>query len=153
VKKNWWWIWTVERPAAFGDWLWLMLVVLPADFLNRLTVRKVIAFIPVVILIVAFAHNIPLPAEILFLGDALAYFDVLTIVFLLAAIARAGIIVHFVRQLAWSTVRRLATAITSMTPRADVRHRRAIAGSLKRLLRHVKEQDDECDPLGWGVPA
>src|SRR5215472_5276504 len=85
MKKNWWWTWTVERPAAFGDWLWLMLVVLPADLLNRLTVRKAIAFIPVVVLILAFAHNIPLPPEILFLGDALAYFDVLTIIFLLAA--------------------------------------------------------------------
>jgi hypothetical protein len=31
---------TVERPAAFGDWLWMVFVVEFADFLNRLTPRR-----------------------------------------------------------------------------------------------------------------
>jgi hypothetical protein len=153
MKKNWWWRWTVERPAAFGDWLWLVLVVQPANFLNRLTLRKVIAFIPVVILIVAFAHNIPLPAEVLFLGDALAYLDILTIVFLVTAIARAGTVLYFVRQMVGNAARRLAKAIAPIARRADSRHRRANTAALKRLIRHMKKKDDDYGPLIWGVPA
>jgi hypothetical protein len=149
MKKNWWRRWTVERPAAFGDWLRLVLVVLPADFLNKLTVRKVIALIPVAILLVAFAQHIPLPPEIVFFGDALAYLDILTIVFVLAAIARAGAILYFVRQMAESIAHRLAKAIMPMVRRADSRHRRAV-GALRRRL---KKQDDEQGPISWGVPA
>jgi hypothetical protein len=152
MKKSWWWRWTVERPAAFGDWLRLMLVVLPADFLNRLTVRKIIALIPLAILIIAFAHHVPLPPEIVFLGDALAYLDILTIVLVLAAIARAGAILYFVRQLGENTAHRLARAIMPMVRRADSRHRRAV-GALKRLARHLKKHDDEHGPISWGVPA
>ena len=42
---------TYEVPLAIGDALWEVLVVQLAALLDRLTVRKVIAFIPVVILI------------------------------------------------------------------------------------------------------
>jgi hypothetical protein len=153
MKKNWWWRWTVERPAAFGDLLWLVLVVQPADFLNRLTLRKVIAFIPVVILIIAFAHNILLPPQILFLGDALAYLDILTIVFFVTAIARAGAVLYFARQIFGDAARGLAKAIAPIARRADSRHRRANTGALKRLIGNMKKKDDECGPLGWGVPA
>ena len=154
MKKNWWWRWTVERPAAFGDWFWLVLVVLPADFLDRLTLRKIIAFVPVVILAIAFAHNIPLPPEILFLGDALAYLDILTIVFLLAAIGRAGAILYFVRQVVGNTARALAKALMPAIRRADFRHRRGNGAiTRKRLLGSLKKPDDDCGPLHWGVPA
>ena len=154
MKKNWWWRWTVERPAAFGDWLWLMLVVLPADFLDRLTFRKIIAFLPIVILAIAFAHNIPPPPEILFLGDALAYLDMLTILFLLAAIGRAGAILYFVRQMVGHAARGLAKALMPAFPRADSRHRRANrAIGRKRLFGRSKQLDDDCGPLPWGVPA
>jgi len=154
MKKNWWQRWTVERPAAFGDWLWLVLVVLPAEWLDRLTIRKIIAFIPVVILVIAFAHNIPLPPEILFLGDALAYLDMLTLLFLLAAIGRAGAILYLVRQMAGSAARALAKALTPAIRRVDFRHRRAghTAGR-NRLLGPSKKSDDERGAGLWGVPA
>jgi hypothetical protein len=46
MKKNWWWRWTVERPAAFGDWLWLVLVVQPANFLRmRLLTSRLIPWV------------------------------------------------------------------------------------------------------------
>jgi hypothetical protein len=153
MKNDWWWRWTVERPAAFGDWLWLVLVLQPANFLNRLTLRKVIAFIPVVILIVAYAHNFPLPPEVLFLGDALAYLDVLTILFLVTAIARSGAALYFVRQMVGNAARRLAKAIAPIARRADSRHRRTNTGALRRLIRDMKKKDDEHGPLSWGVPA
>jgi hypothetical protein len=67
--KPFWRKWTVDRPAALGDWLWQVLVVELAAHLDRLTWRQVIAFVPVLILLVAYAHNIPLPPEGLLVGD------------------------------------------------------------------------------------
>jgi hypothetical protein len=154
MKKNWWRRWTVDRPAAFGDWLWLVLVVLPAELLDRLTWRKIIAFVPVVILAIAFAHNIPLPPEILFLGDALAYLDMLTILFLLAAIGRAGAVLYFVRRIAGKAAGGLAKALAPALRRADSRHRRANgAGGRKRLFGRASKPKDDCGLPPWGVPA
>jgi hypothetical protein len=100
----------------------------------------------VVILIVAFAHNIPLPAENLFLGDALAYLDILTILCLVTAIARA-------RQMVGNAARRLAKALVPIAPRTGSRHRRANTSALRSLIRDMKKKYDEHGPLSWGVPA
>ena len=59
--KRLWQTWTIDKPAAFGNWLYQTLVVELAALLDRLTLRQVIAFIPVVILIFAYGHSIPLP--------------------------------------------------------------------------------------------
>ena len=48
-----WQKWTIDKPAALGDWLWDVFVVQLAALLDKLTLRKVIALIPLVILIVA----------------------------------------------------------------------------------------------------
>jgi len=37
--KALWQKWTIDRPAALGDWLWDVLVVQLAAFLDRLTLR------------------------------------------------------------------------------------------------------------------
>jgi hypothetical protein len=59
--KRFWRKWMVDKPAAFGGGLWDVLVVQFAAFLGRLTAREVIAFIPVLILVLAYAHSIPIP--------------------------------------------------------------------------------------------
>src|SRR4051812_44834453 len=63
--KQLWKTWTIDKPAAFGVLLWDVLVVRFAAFLDRLTVRRVIAFIPVLILGLAYAHSIPIPPELM----------------------------------------------------------------------------------------
>jgi hypothetical protein len=154
IKKSWWWTWTVERPAAFGDWLWLILVVLPAEFLDRLTLRKVIAFLPLAIFAIAFAHNIPLPPEVVFVGDALAYLDILTILFLLTAIGRAGTLLYFVRQAVGSMARWLAQTLPVMVRRSDSRHSRARRESGRKCLsRWFGRSEDDGVPLVWGALA
>ena len=52
--KAFWRKWTIDKPAAFGDLLWDVLVVQLAAMLDRVTLRDVIAFIPVVILVLAY---------------------------------------------------------------------------------------------------
>src|ERR1700742_258411 len=98
--KRLWREWTIDRPAAFGDWLYQMLVVELAALLDRLTLRQVIAFIPVVILVIAYAHSIPLPPELMLVGDLLAYLDIFSILLLLSVIGRVSAILHVVRRMA-----------------------------------------------------
>src|ERR1700733_2117795 len=125
-----WRTWTIDKPAALGDWLWEILVVELAAFLDRLTLRQVIAFIPVVILIVAYAHSIPLPPELVLVGDLLAYIDVFSMILLLSLLGRAATILYVVRQAAEQLLRLASHARTKL--RADSRHRRAGSARTRR---------------------
>ena len=51
--KALWQKWTIDKPAAFGEMLWDVLVVQFAAFLDKLTLRRIIALIPVVVVILA----------------------------------------------------------------------------------------------------
>src|SRR5258707_15200402 len=96
--KAFWQKWTIDKPAAFGDLLWDVLVVQLAALLGRVTVRDIIAFIPVVILVWAYAHHIPLPPELMLLGDLLAYIDIFSVLFLLGVLSRIATIVFILKQ-------------------------------------------------------
>jgi hypothetical protein len=149
--KQMWRKWTIDRLAAFGDRLWEMLVVEPAAFLDRLTLRQVIAFIPVVILVVAYAHSIPIPPELLLVGDVLAYIDIFSIILLLSLIGRAAPILYVVR-LAAQHLLELARQARAGLRRPDLRHRRA--GGARKPRRSIvrAEKDDDHAPsygMAW----
>ncbi|PDT77269.1 hypothetical protein [Bradyrhizobium sp. C9] len=148
-KRNWrqfwqtfWQTWTIDKPAALGDWLWLVLVVELAALLDRLTLRKLIALIPVVILIGAYLHRIPLPPELMLVGDVLAYIDVFSMVFLIGLFTRVATVMAVVRQViefAQSLARRVPMALR----RFDTRHRRARDSARRRRLSGARTDDDE----------
>ena len=46
MKHGLWRKWTVDKPAAFGDWLWDVFVVELAAALDRVTLRDVVASSP-----------------------------------------------------------------------------------------------------------
>jgi hypothetical protein len=142
VWKQIWRKWTIDKPAAFGDWLWEMFVVELAAFLDRLTLRQVIAFIPVAILIVAYAHSIPIPPELVLVGDMLAYLDIFSIILLLGLIGRAATILFVVRQ-ATEHLLELVRHAHMRLRHPDSRHRRA-GGARKprRLIVRAKKDDD-----------
>ncbi len=96
--KMLWQIWTIDKPAKLGDWLWDVLVVQFAAWLDRLTVRQVIAFIPVVILLLAYGHNIPIPPEFMLVGDVLAYLDIFSVLLLVGILSRVSTILFVVKQ-------------------------------------------------------
>jgi hypothetical protein len=141
--KELWKKWTIDKPAALGDWLWDVFVVQLAAILDKLTLRQVIAFIPVVILILAYAHSIPLPPELVLLGDLLAYIDIFSLLFLLALLSRVATVVFIMKQaiaLAASLVSRLREGMQ----RLDYRHRReGGAKNRKRMTDRTKNNDDE----------
>ena len=98
--KQLWKKWTLDKPAAFGDLLWEVFVVQLAAFLDRLTLRQIIAFIPVLILVLAYAHSIPIPPELMLIGDVLAYIDIYSAIFLLGIMSRAATILFTLKQTA-----------------------------------------------------
>jgi hypothetical protein len=88
--------------------------------LDRLTLRQVIAFIPVVILVFAYAHSIPLPPELLLVGDLLAYLDIFSILLLLSVVGRVSAILYFVRRVLEQAVGFARLAGTKLR-RSDIR--------------------------------
>jgi hypothetical protein len=150
--KAFWRKWTIDKPAAFGDLLWDVLVVQLAALLDRVTLRDIIAFIPVVILVWAYAHHIPLPPELMLVGDLLAYIDIFSVFFLLGVLSRIATIVFIVRQ-ARARVAGLASSLFKRMQ--DLRHRREVrTRNRKRLTGFARDDDDEgAVGFGWAWQA
>ena len=138
-----WKKWTIDKPAAFGDLLWEIFVVQLAAFLDRLTLRQVIAFIPVVALIVAYAHQVPVSPALMLLGDLLAYIDIFAVIFLLSIVGRVTTVWLFAKQAADHAVK-LAGRVMVCAQRFDPRRQReGGARRRKRLTGRTKRDDDE----------
>jgi hypothetical protein len=141
--KALWKKWTIDKPAILGDWLWDVFVVQLAAFLDRLTLRRTIAFIPVIILVLAYYHSIPIPPELMFAGDLLAYIDIFSVLLLLGVLSRVTTILFIIKQ---TTARfaRLASSLMTEARRLDSRHRRERGtNGRKRLTSRPKKSDDE----------
>ncbi|TYL84679.1 hypothetical protein [Bradyrhizobium cytisi] len=147
--KQWWRRWTYEVPLAIGDALWEVLVVQLAALLDRLTVRKVIAFIPVVILIAAYYHSIPIPPELMLIGDFLAYIDIFSVLFLLGVLSRITTILFVVKQAA-ARIASLAGHVATQLQRLDVRHRRQRSTPMRPRRKPVQSEDDGAFGGVWG---
>jgi hypothetical protein len=141
--KQFWRKWTVDKPAAFGDMLWEALVVQFAAWLDRLTLRQIIAFIPVLILVIAYLHRIPIPPELMLVGDLLAYIDIFSMIFLLGVLSRLSTALFVVKQAAAGTLR-LARSLLARVQRLDLRHRREGGTAVRRRpSRRPNDEDDE----------
>ena len=144
--KALWRKWTIDKPAALGDRLWDAFVVQLAAYLDRLTLRKIIALIPIVILILAYDHKIPIPPTLMLVGDFLAYIDIFSMLFLLGVLSRIETISFMIKQ-ATARAARLASGLLEGVHRLDFRHRReGGARNRRRLARRAR--DDEDGPIG-----
>ncbi|WP_245286940.1 hypothetical protein [Bradyrhizobium sp. Tv2a-2] len=134
---------TYEIPLQLSDTLWDVLVVQFAAWLDRLTLRRIIAFIPVLVLVLAYAHSIPIPPELMLIGDVLAYIDIFSVILLLGLLSRAATIIFVMKQTIGHATE-LAKYMLGRLPRLDFRHRRETGGrDRKRLSGHTRD-DDEC---------
>jgi hypothetical protein len=143
--KQLWQKWTVDKPAAFGDLLWEVLVVQFAAWLSRLdrlTIRHVITFVLALILLLAYLHRIPVHPGVMLLGDLLAYIDIFSMIFLLGILSRASTILFVVKQGATGALRLARSALARMQ-RLDLRHRRERSTAIrKRPVRRARDEDD-----------
>jgi len=139
-----WKKWTIDRPAAFGDWLWDVFVVQLAAFLDRLTWRRIIAILPFVLLVLAYSHQIPVPPELALVGDFLAYIDVFSVLFLLGVLSRVTTICYLVKQAA-SHVLKLASHVQLVLHRLGALHRRE-GGAQNRPRPGSRARKSDDDP-------
>ena len=142
--KRLWRKWTIDKPAAFGDLLWEVLVVQFAawlDRLDRLTMRHVITVGLALILLLAYINRIPIHPGVMLLGDMLAYIDIFSMLFLLGVLSRATTILFIVKQAAQGALR-LARNVLERVQRLDVRHRRA-SGTAPRKRPASRARDEE----------
>jgi hypothetical protein len=113
-----WQKWTIDKPAALGDWLWDVFVVQLAAFLDRLTLRRMIAIIPAVILILAYAHRIPVHPGLMLVGDLLAYIDIFAVLLVLGVLGRVATVLFMLKQAGHQHSGESATAgFPASTPR------------------------------------
>jgi hypothetical protein len=148
--KALWKKWTLDKPAILGDWLWDVLVVQFAAFLDRLTLRRIIAFIPVVILVLAYYHSIPLPPELMLVGDLLAYIDVFSVLLLLGILSRAATILFILKQAA-TRIERLAHSLVTLARRLDFRHPRERGSSGPKRLNGRPAKDEDGPVIAGGL--
>ncbi|SFQ15449.1 hypothetical protein SAMN05216330_11714 [Bradyrhizobium sp. Ghvi] len=150
--KQWWRRWTHEVPLAIGDALWEVLVVQFAAMLDRLTVRKIIALIPVVIIVLAYYHRIPIPPELMLVGDFLAYIDIFSVLILMGVLSRVTTILFVVKQAA-ARIKSLADSVTARMQRLDIRHRRQRTAPTRPRRRPDRSDDDRACGSAWAKPA
>src|SRR5580658_1305533 len=147
--KLFWRKWTVDRPAILGDWLWQVLVVELAALLDRLMWRQVIAFAPVLILLLAYARNIPLPPEGLLVSDMLAYIDIYSMILLVGLLGRAATILYVIRQIAKPVIRLGGYAYMILRlPGSRYRRMSGPRIRLQWIVRAKNEDDGLISPYG-----
>jgi hypothetical protein len=152
--KNWWRKWSYEIPLAFGDALWEILVVQFADFLSRLTLRRVLEFVAIAILAMAFAQTFPIDLAILFAGDTLMYLEIVVAIRLAAGREHFQQILRIAARLARFAMRVLTAALSQPVSRINrLRERRTPARSTKPRAISNRSDDDRDFGVTWGVLA
>ena len=146
--KNWWRKWSYEIPLAFGDALWEVLVVQFATFLSRLTLRRVLEFFAIAILVIAFAQTFPIDLAILFAGDTLMYLEIVVIIRLAAGREHLLHALRLAAQLARFAMRVSRAAVNQPVSRINrLRARRTPARSAR-----PRNPDHSDDGRGFATP-
>ena len=146
--NNWWRKRSYEIPLAFGDALWDVLVVQFADFLSRLTIRRVLEFVAIAILVMAFIQTAPIDLALLFAGDTLMYLEFLVMIRLVAGREHVRAMLRLMARLARLAMRlSRATVDYSIWRINRVRERR----TSPRAARPRRMSDRSDDGEGFGV--
>ncbi|MGJ4926908.1 hypothetical protein ACQR1I_02780 [Bradyrhizobium sp. HKCCYLS2038] len=148
--KALWRTWTIDKPALLGDWLWDVFVVQFAALLDRLTWRRVIAFLPVIILGLAYYHSIPIPPELMLVGDILAYIDIFSVLLLVGLLSRVSTILFVVKQ-AIARLGRAKNDLMTTARRLDARHRRARGASIRKRATKASNKDSDGPAIVTGL--
>nr|WP_249127681.1 hypothetical protein [Bradyrhizobium lablabi] len=117
-------------------------VVQLAAWLDRLTLRRIIAVLPIPILAWAYTHNVPIPPTLMLVGDLLAYIDIFAIIFLLSVVSRVENLAFILKQTA-SYLVRLGHRLSAGMKRPDFRNRREGGTQRRRDTERAGSADDD----------
>ena len=144
---NWWRKWSYEIPLCVSDALWEVLVVQFAAFLDRLTLRKVIEFVVIAMLVMAFAQTLPIDLAVLFAGDTLMYLEFVVAIRLAAGKMHIAEMLRFALRLARLAMRALNAAVRAPVLRLNrLREQRKA-----RPAKPRRTSDSSEDGRGYGV--
>ena len=129
--KDWWQKLTIDWPCALGDWLWAMLVVVPARVLDKLTRRRVLHVVGIVLLLIFFQQVVMFDLTFLFGVDLGLLMEVCAAIFVFTAREQARALV----DTSWRNLKRVARAIR----RGQVRE--TVTRACRKLL--IPNSDDE----------
>ena len=152
--ENWWRKWSYEIPLAFGDALWEVLVVQFADFLSRLTVRRVLEFVAIAILVLAFIQTAPIDLALLFAGDTLMYLELAVMIRLVAGREHIRAMLRLAARLARLAIRLSRVAVDCAILRINrLRERRTAPRAA--TPRRISDRSDDGEGFGvsWGMLA
>ena len=148
--KNWWRKWSYEIPLMIGDALWEVLVVQFAAFLDRLTIRKVIEFVVIAMLAMAFAQTFPFDLAILFASDTLMYLEFLVAIRLAAGRIHFYQILRLALRLVRLALRVSNAAISIPVSRLNRLRQRHHARPAKPRRISDSSDDDRGFGIAWG---
>jgi hypothetical protein len=150
--KNWWRKWSYEIPLTIGDSLWEVMVVRFADFLSRLTVRRVIEFFVIAMFAMAFAQTFPIDLAILFAGDTLMYLEFIVMIRLVAGREHFWAMLRLAARLARLALRVSRVTIDYSISRINrLRERRTAAHPAKPRKTPDRSDNAPGFRVMWGV--
>ncbi len=149
--KNWWHRWSYEIPLAFVDALWEVLVVQFADFLSRLTVRRVLEFVAIAILVMAFVQTAPIDLAFLLAGDTLMYLEFAVIVRLAAGREHFRHMLQLAARFARFAIR--VTRAASVHPLARITRPRQRRSPARPAKPRISDQSGDDRGLGTAWDA
>ena len=125
-----------------------------AAFLDRLTLRKVIEFVAIFVLALAFAQTFPIDIAFLFAGDTLMYLEFLVAIRLAAGRMYLQEFLRFALRFAQLALRGLRTAARQSAMRLARWRERRISTPPTRPRRTSQSSDEEPAIAGvWGAVA
>ena len=141
---NLWQKLTIDWPCVLGDWLWNNFILAIVGFLNRLTIRRIVIFVGVLLIAAAAAQLLTADLAIVFAGDAMFYFEIATAVYLVAARGHAlrGL------QIASRVIRQALQNLTNMFSRFGGRQRRN-ANAVRRKVGTDSPKRSDDEPAAW----
>ncbi len=147
---NWWRKWSYAIPLMIGDALWEVLVVQFAAFLDRLTIRKVIEFALIAMLVMAFAQTLPIDLAIPFAGDTLMYLEFLVAIRLAAGRMHFQEMLRVALRMVRFALRVLNAAISIAVLRLSRLRERRNARPAKPRRISDSSDDDRGFGIAWG---
>ena len=134
---------TIEWPAHLYDWLWFLLVIRPAEFLNRLIIKRIIWVAGVLVLFYGLAHIFPIVLALTFAADTMLYFEVITAVTYFAARARMRVVANAVKDATLRSLSRLSRAFARRYLATGRQRRNASALRRNRSSNDPPSSEDE----------
>ena len=131
---DWWQKLTIDWPCALGDWLWAMLVVPTVEFLNRLTRRRVLHFLGILLLLLVFQYVVAFDLFFLFGVDLGLLMEVSAAVMVLAARQGAQTLTYA----AWQQAKLIVERVIQTCRRGS----RAVRTHAARMLLPPKSDED-----------